>query len=178
MELFQKAVDADPKNAPTWQAWAELEAQSDNIGDLDKEFTARWLFKKATESNPHDPLPLTQWAYIEKRQRNWTQAERLYLCAAEVEQNTRSRARIYFDLATMFGNLDERKKDETYLLLAIECNPSDSIAHARLGRSYSFLGEWEKAEYHFQRSLELNPGDRKTQEWYAKYRRAKERQIS
>jgi len=62
-----------------------------------------------------------------------------------------------------------------YLLLAIKFNPDDSIAHALLGKTYGFQGKWEKAEYHFQRSLELKPDDRKTQEWYAKYRRAKER---
>ena len=95
--------------------------------------------------------------------------------AAEVEQNRRSRARIYFDLATMFTKPDEWKKKKTYLLLAINCNPDDSIAHALLGRTYGFEGEWGKAEYHFQRSLELKPDDRKTHEWYAKYRRAKER---
>jgi len=175
--LFKKAIEVDPKNALAWQAWAGIEAKSDNVGDLDKEFTARWLFKKATESNPHDPLPLTQWADIEKRQRNWTQAEQLYLHAAEIERDKKSRARIYFDVGTMFGNLNDRGKEERYLLLAIKFNPNDSIAHARLGRTQGFQGNWEKAEQHFQRSLELKPEDRKTQEWYAKYRRAKERQI-
>ncbi len=177
-ELFQKGAEADPKSAPTWQAWAGLEAECGNIGDLDKEFTARWLFKKATEANPNDPLCWTQWAGLEKKQRSWAQAEGLYLCAAEAEQNRKSRARIYFDLATMFANIDERGREKKYLLLAIESNPDDSIAHARLGRTYGFQGEWEKAEQHFKRSLELKPDDRRTQEWYAKMQQARERRRS
>ena len=155
-----------------------MEAECGNIGDLDKEFTARWLFKKATEANPNDPLCWTQWAGLEKKQRSWAQAEGLYLCAAEAEQNRKSRARIYFDLATMFANIDERGREKKYLLLAIESNPDDSIAHARLGRTYGFQGEWEKAEQHFKRSLELKPDDRRTQEWYAKMQQARERRRS
>ena len=174
-ELFEKGVEADPKSAPTWQAWARLETQCDNIGDLDKEFTGRWLFKKATEVDPNDPLCWTEWADLEKKQGSWAQAEQLYLHAAEAEQGTISRTRTYFDLAMMFANLNEREKEEKYLLLAINSNPDDRIAHARLGRTYSFQGEWEKAEQHFQRSLQLKSDDRKTQKWYTQMQRARER---
>ena len=173
--LFQKGVKADPKNAPLWQAWARLETKCDNIGDLDKEFSGRWLFKKATEVAPKDQLCWTEWADVEKKQKNWAQAEQLYLHAATAEQDIISRARTYFDLAMMFANLNEREKEENYLLLAIDSNPKDSIAHARMGRTYGFQDEWEKAEQHFQRSLQLKPNDYKTQKWYTQMQRARER---
>ncbi len=173
--LFQKGVKADPKNAPLWQAWARLETKCDNIGDLDKEFSGRWLFKKATEVASKDQLCWTEWADVEKKQKNWAQAEQLYLHAATAEQDIIFRARTYFDLAMMFANLNEREKEENYLLLAIDSNPKDSIAHARMGRTYGFQDEWEKAEQHFQRSLQLKPNDRKTQKWYTQMQRARER---
>jgi tetratricopeptide (TPR) repeat protein len=97
------------------------------------------------------------------------------LHAAETEQKKSFRARIYFDLAMMFAKLNVHDKGDKYLMLAIDSNPNDHIAYARLGRTYSFQNEWEKAEHYFQRSLQLKPDDRKTQQWYANMQRARER---
>jgi len=173
-ELFEKGAEADPKNAPLWQAWAELETLCGNIGDINKEFCARWLFKKATDVNPNDSLCWTQWAELERNQDNWNQAEQFYLIAATNENNLKSRARIYSDLSSMFGHIKNNKKSNKYLLLSIEANPNDHIAHARLGRSYSFQREWNRSEKHFKLSLDIEPNDYQTQKWYAQMKRARE----
>ena len=173
-ELFKMGAEADPKNAPLWQAWAELETLCANIGDINTEFCARWLFKKATNANPNDPLCWTQWAELERNQDNWSQAEQFYLNAAGNENNLESRARIYSDLSSMFGYIKNNKKSNEYLLLSIEANPNDHIAHARLGRNYGFQREWDKSDTHFQLSLNIRSNDHKTQKWYADMQRARE----
>jgi tetratricopeptide (TPR) repeat protein len=167
--LFQKGTEADPKSVPTWQAWALMEKDA---GEIEK---ARALFQKGTEADPKSVPTWQAWAGMEKKQRYWAQAEQLYLHAAEADFDNISRARTYFDLAMMFANLNLREKEEKYLMLAIDSNPNDHIVYARLGRTYSFQNEWEKAEHHFQRSLQLKPDDRKTQQWYAKMQQARER---
>ena len=145
-----------------------------NIGDINTEFCARWLFKKATDANTNDPLCWTQWAELERNQDNWSQAEQFYLNAASNENNLESLARIYSDLSSMFGHIKNNKKSNEYLLLSIEANPNDHIAHARLGRNYGFQREWDKSDKHFQLSLNIRSNDHKTQKWYADMQRARE----
>jgi tetratricopeptide (TPR) repeat protein len=60
--LFQQASQADPKNAPTWQAWAILEKEQGNIDE------ARRLFQQAIQADPKNAPTLQAWAILEKEQ--------------------------------------------------------------------------------------------------------------
>ena len=173
-ELFQQGYQIDPRNAIILGAWAELETLRDNIGDCNMEFCARWLIKKGIDINPNDSFCWTQLADLERKQNNWTQAEQFYLNAANSEKNIDSRARIYFDLSSMFWRIREYDKSNKYLLLSIETNPNDYITHAQLGRRYGFQHNWDKSEEHFKLSLEIKSDDPITQKWYADMKRARE----
>ncbi|GAQ91082.1 hypothetical protein KFL_007250030 [Klebsormidium nitens] len=59
-ELYQRCLDIDKKNAPAWQAWGLLEAETGNV------FGARRLFEACLQEVPHDPAPLTAYARMER----------------------------------------------------------------------------------------------------------------
>ena len=96
--------------------------------------------------------------------------------AAKYADNLKSRARIYFDLSTIFGNIRNYEEKNKYLLLSVEANPKDHIAQAMLGRNYGFQSNWDKSEEHFLLSLEIEPNNPITKQWYANMQRARERQ--
>lgn len=46
-----------------------------------------------------------------------------------------------------------------YALKAAWLDNTDSLSHAALGRAYTWMREFDKARFHFDRALELNPND-------------------
>ncbi len=69
-ELFAKAIDRDPQGPYAWQAWALLEKEEKNIGSVDEELTARWLFREGLKA-AGDCAPLFRaWAIMETEQGN------------------------------------------------------------------------------------------------------------
>jgi len=48
---------------------------------------------------------------------------------------------------------------ESYFIAAIAQNPNNSRAHAGLGDALKFQGHWDTAEPHFQRAIDIDPGD-------------------
>jgi len=71
-ELFEKAGQADPKNAQVWQAWAILEKEQ---GDVKK---ARELFEKAGQADPKDAQVWHEWAIFEFERNNIGNLETKY----------------------------------------------------------------------------------------------------
>lgn len=179
-KLFRQASEIDSSNTRVWTAWAVLEGDHSNLGNPQnpEPYTARWLFAKAAEHDPKDVVNLVGWGDTERKAGNWAEAERLYLKAAELARDPMTRARIYFDLGFMFSVRHKDAIAAEYLEQAAEINPKDPIVHAKLGRIYGFLNRWDKAELHYRRALELNPGDQKTQRWYQKMQRARSKRES
>ena len=52
-----------------------------------------------------------------------------------------------------------QKGAHEYALKAIELDPNDYTALGVLGRTYVYLGEYEKAEHYLRKSLRMNPND-------------------
>ena len=75
--LFHVATEADPGDAPTWQAWALMEKEANNVGDINKPGTARFLFNKGTEANPGHAHTWQAWALMEFETGEFSEAERL-----------------------------------------------------------------------------------------------------
>jgi hypothetical protein len=69
-QLFKAASEADPGNALIWQAWALMEKDQGNPGDVGTKYSARWLFRKGTEADPGHVSTWQAWAMMEKDQRN------------------------------------------------------------------------------------------------------------
>jgi tetratricopeptide (TPR) repeat protein len=57
---------------------------------------------------------------------------------------------------------------KAYAAKAIEIDPSLAEAHATMGLVSTYLWEWEDAEKHFKRSIELNPNYATTRHWYSR----------
>ena len=68
--LFKAATEADPHDAPTWQAWALMEKDANNIGAIDQPGTARFLFNKGIEADRHNAPSWQAWALMEKDANN------------------------------------------------------------------------------------------------------------
>jgi hypothetical protein len=75
--LFQASTEADPHDAPTWQAWALMEKDANNIGDTKTPGTARFLFNKGTEADPHNAPTWQAWALMELQLGEIAEANRL-----------------------------------------------------------------------------------------------------
>jgi tetratricopeptide (TPR) repeat protein len=69
--LFKRAVEADPFNAPSWQAYALFEKEQRQYDE------ARRLFKRAVEADPSHAPSWQAYALFEKEQRNFAEARRL-----------------------------------------------------------------------------------------------------
>ena len=77
--LFQESAKANPKHAPTWQAWGVLEKE---FGNYDE---ARRLFKEATKADPRHAPSWQAWALMEKELGNYDEARRLFKEATKAD---------------------------------------------------------------------------------------------
>jgi tetratricopeptide (TPR) repeat protein len=166
--LFRKATELDSQDAVTWNIWAVMEREHGNYGDLKQPelYTARWLFRIATELDPENSVTWASWAVMERDNRNWSEAEQMYVKAAEFATDPKDRGRIYFDLASILSITGRAPDSISYLELAIDANPNDAIAHAKLAKQYGFAHRWSESEAHFCKALERDPDDRTTLQWY------------
>jgi tetratricopeptide (TPR) repeat protein len=170
--LFQRATELRPQDVVPWCAWAVCESASGNIGEATSPapYTARWLFGRALDVKPESFETLTAAADMEwHTAKNIRRAEEFYLRAASATKNRISLTRIYFDLGRMFGLVRNDSKAVIFLTKAVDVNPNDHIAHAKLARAHSFLGNNALAEFHFVRALELRPDDSITNSWYQRH---------
>jgi tetratricopeptide (TPR) repeat protein len=111
---------------------------------------------------------------MEKKLKQWSQAEQYFLTAIEKTNCPETKGRIFFDLCQMFYRKDPSKA-EKYLVQASKANPHDAITHAKLAKWYGFQNRWEESEKCFKDALELKPSDQITKKWYEDMQRAKER---
>ncbi len=179
-----RAAEADPKNAPTLQAWALLEKEQ---GQIDR---ARQLFARAAEADPKHAPTLQAWALLEKEQGQIDRARQLFARAAEAdpkhaptlqawallekEQGQIDRARQLFARAAEADPKNAPTLQAWALLEAQQGNLSEAIriledglqrVHDRRGRALllSTLGsrlarqnDLLQAEKYFQQALELD----------------------
>ncbi|XP_058076037.1 protein high chlorophyll fluorescent 107 isoform X2 [Magnolia sinica] len=78
-QLFEKAVQASPKNRFAWHVWAIFEA---NLGDIEK---GRKLLKIGHALNPRDPVLLQSLALLEYKHSSANLARVLFRRASELD---------------------------------------------------------------------------------------------
>ncbi len=149
--LFRKATEADPRNAPSWQAWALMEKEAGNVAE------ARRLFRKETEVNPvHVPL-WQAWALMEKEAGNVEVARALFRKATEVNPTDASLWQAWALMEWMKG-----RRAEAALTL---CEQALRHLHERRDRAallvvkarvLAALGRDEEAEAAFREALRLD----------------------
>ena len=63
----------------------------------------------------------------------------------------------YIDLGTLLIDLNRSGESVSYLLRAAEIAPRSSRAHELLGKAYTRLEEFPKAQAELERAIELSP---------------------
>ncbi len=193
--LFQRAVDADPLDAPSWQAYALFEKEQRNFAE------ARCLFQRAVDADPFNAPAWQAYALFEKEQRNFDEARRLFKRAVEADPSHAPAWQAY----ALFEK-EQRQYDEARRLFkrAVEADPShtpswqayalfekeqrqydearrlleEGLRHVRDGRGKGLLhstlggllaggGDLAAAESHFRKALEYDDRDALTHYHFA-----------
>ena len=68
--LFSLIPNHSPADPYLWQIWARYETQQGNVGSLETEFSARWLFHRSSEVDPNNAPTWQAWARLEEKQGN------------------------------------------------------------------------------------------------------------
>ena len=154
-----------------------METGERNIGEVDGEYSARWLYSRLTKADPQNAASLAAWANLESKDGRFREAERLYVRAADRSRDRDRRGLNHCNAARMAGRLHESKRQQGHLQAALAANAENAFAHALLGRCYGFEERWSEAEEHFSRALELDPQNAMYQDWYDRMRSARNRDL-
>jgi len=73
------------------------------------------------------------------------------------EQSLAKNSRPYIDLGSLLIDENRPKDAVTFLLQAIEIEPHDSKTHELLGKAYTRLEEFPKAQVELEKAIELSP---------------------
>ncbi|MCS6993055.1 MAG: tetratricopeptide repeat protein, partial [Anaerolineales bacterium] len=98
--LFRHAVEADPKDAVSLQAWALLEKEQGNLAE------ARELFRRASEADPQHAPTLQAWALLEKEQGNLADARVLFRRASQADPKDAVSLQAWALLEKELGNVE------------------------------------------------------------------------
>ncbi len=147
-QLFARAAEADPKHAPTLQAWALLEKEQ---GQIDR---ARQLFARAAEADPSDAPTLQAWALLEKEQGQIDRARQLFARAAEADPKHAPTLQAWALLEKEQGQIDRARQ---LFARAAEADPK----HAPTLQAWALLekeqGQIDRARQLFARAAEADP---------------------
>ena len=143
--LFQQATQADPKNAPTLQAWALLEKEQGDIAE------ARRLFQQATQANPKDAATWQAWALLEKEQGRIDEARRLFQQASQADPK---HAPVWQAWALLEKEQGDISKARRLFHQATQANPKDPVSWQAWALLEAQQGHPETAEALLRRGLE------------------------
>ena len=171
--LFEVATHADPLDVHTWQAWALLERDANNFGDIDTPGTARFLFNKGVEADPGSGPTWQAWALLEKDANNFgeidTPGTARFLFNKGVEADPGSGhiwqawAVLEWD-ANNFGNINTPGTARFLFNKGVEADPGHGPtwqAWALLERDANNFGDIDTpgtARFLFNKGVEADPG--------------------
>ena len=121
--LFQLASQADPKNAPVWQAWALMEKELGNIPE------ARRLFQLASQADPKDAPVWQAWALMEAQDGHPETAEVLLRKALEQVQEPCGRALLLSTLGGLRARQKQYPQAEEAFRQALELDEKNPFTH-------------------------------------------------
>lgn len=88
-----------------------------------------------------------------------------------METHRHEKFALYYNMGCAYKSAGDYKKAEYWFLNALAINPNDPCLHFNLGILYDDdIGNKKKAQYHYQRFLQLAPDDKdaaKVREWLA-----------
>ena len=149
--LFKQAIQADPKHAPTLQAWALMEKEQGDIAE------ARRLFQQATQANPKDAA-WQAWALMEAQQGQPETAEALLRRGLEQVEERRGRALLLSALGSILAHREAYPEAEDAFRQALAFDEKDPLTHYHFAVNCLIpQGKLEEACRHLERARSLRP---------------------
>jgi TolB-like protein/Flp pilus assembly protein TadD len=157
---FELATSLDSAYAPAWTALAETRATelvrglrpTKDAAELARAAATRALTLDSADARARTMLALVLFA----RDWKWSQAEREFKRAIELDPDLPDPHHWYSHLLTALGRRDESLNESRR---ALELSPSDPKLIGHLGWHYLMAGAYEPAETSLARVVAFRPGD-------------------
>ena len=150
--LFQQASQADPKHAPTLQAWALMEKEQGDIA------AARRLFQQASQADPKHAPVWQAWALMEAQDGHPETAEALLRRGLGQVQDRRGRALLLSMLGSLLARQKRYPQAEDAFRQALGLREKDPLTHYHFAVDCLIpQGKGDEACQHLERALELRP---------------------
>jgi tetratricopeptide (TPR) repeat protein len=153
-DAFSEALRLEPTSSLIMESIGSLWAHRTDKNETDSFQTAKRWFLQALRYERHARL-LTQLAGTYVALAEYPAARDAFEEAIRIDPD-------YEEALYNLAVLDEKTNPERSLELlerAIQIDPDYAIAHQALGRLYQRARDLVRAEYHFRRSLEIDPAD-------------------
>ncbi len=151
--LFERAVQADPKNAPTLQAWALLEKEQGRIDE------ARRLFERAAQADPKHAPTLQAWALLEKEEGRIDEARRLFERAVQADPKHAPTLQAWALLEAQNGRPDQAEIILRRGLEQVSDRRGRALLLSTLGGLLARRKDYAQAEARFYEALALDESD-------------------
>lgn len=146
-QMYQKAIELDPKNAEPWDNWAIDRANGgDDKGALGK-------FEKAIEANPKSSMTLQNWCeFLSERERN---REALEKCHAAIDVDP-SNAMAYNTLGGILLTVGKNEEAIDYFRKATQYDEGWSEPYTNWGSALRQMKHFHEAETKYRKASELD----------------------
>jgi len=161
LELFQKALDIDPKFAPAWAGLAHTyndiqyslsSEELERIGDINAE--SRVAAQKALELDPSLATALHAMANSQRRRLEWASAQAYYERALKHDPDS---ADVMEDYAYLLLNSIQFKASKRVIEQMLALDPYVAKNYGVAIDLYNTLGEFDKRDNYIQTTLDINP---------------------
>ena len=151
-ELFARAAQADPHDAPTLQAWALLEKEQ---GDVAR---ARELFARAAQADPKHAPVFQAWALMEAQQGHREEALRILEKGLRQVHRRRERAILLSTRGGTLARMQRWDEAEEAFRQALRLHARNPLTHYHFAVDLLLKrGRTEEACAHLRRAQALRP---------------------
>lgn len=159
-KIFETILKIDPRASWAQQALVEIKfaplldsiKKAEEVGDY---ADAEHLYEQLIKQAPDHVDYYVRLARLYMLQKRYNMAIEEYLRAIEVKPI----ADLYVGLAYAYMANGDLEKSSSALMKALKFEPTNADAIAAVGRTYALLGDEESAQFWYEWSLQLNPGD-------------------
>lgn len=161
-QLYKTAMDKNPSNVSSVLSWALME---DRLGNG---VQARSLYERASKAEPFNVYVWYSWGVLERKLGDFPKARRLFQRTVELAPTVSANWQALGQTELKAGSLQEGEKD---LEKALEY-AQDDYAKAWIHSDLAFAKSKQRKpsteiEFHYKKSIELNPNSAETNYRYA-----------
>jgi len=163
IQLFMMATEADPRHAPSFQAWALMEKDNRNFD------RARELFRKATEADQGHAFAYQAWALMEAQNGDQKKALPILEKGLQLVSKQSGKALILSTMGGLCARQNDFAKAKEYFIEALRLHKENPLTHYHFAVDCLLpIGNREQACQHLRLALELRPRKIRDQEKYIK----------